>query len=374
MPQSWQVKYMELVAFVREHEEIIIEPSRMRIPAPVRSRFYELFEAVRTAFLEGNIPEHFITDSSILSLKYIEAENDVISLLDLEKIAMMPSLSRFLHDPVDQIKREIYDPLLNLVKRNISIPAFETTAIQNINRSFAAMFQMGYEKWVTLSLVKLLEPDEALYVPGSGFALIDAQISGGVVEGEIAPPKMTKSITFESDIDIDCNTADFIMHSIKTGRYFSSRGQFGRPFYAVTNASQKREWYTVDSVPNLRPGLILIDQGNLPRDISLFGDARKICRPDIVLMCYASTDWFEKNEAERVRACHRSLNPIRGTFVVSLYEVPDRIFTPDEGISLISAGFDSSRLGLVMDALLQAEEEEHKETPVSMIISEGEGG
>jgi hypothetical protein len=372
MPQSWQTKYTELVDFIKKHDEIVIETNRLRIPGTVRSMFYELFEAVRTAFFEGNVPKDFIADSSVLSLKYIEAENDVIGHAGVEKIAMMPGLRRFLHDPADQIKREMYDPLLNLVKKNLSPTAFETTVIQNISRSFAALFQLGYEKWATMSLIRLLEPDKVFSAPASGLALIDAQLGGGVVEWEVKAPEMTGSITFEYNLDIDCNMADFIMHSGKTGRYFSSRGQFGRPFSVVTNASRKREWYAVDSVPAPGPGVLLINQGDSPRDISLFSDARKICRPDIVLISYASRNWFEKNGAEKVRAYHRSFKPLRGTFVVSLYEAPDQVFASDEGISLVSAGFDSSRLGLVTDALVQAENAENKEALVVRSASEGE--
>ena len=176
MPQNWQDNYSELKDFISAHPEVIIEKNHMRIPDTARPEFYGLFDALRSAFIQEKAP-NIIRESGALSRSYMEVEAKAISLLKLSDVSMMPGLGRFLHDPGDQLRRSIYDLLFDLLKGKIDTGLFEAVAARNINDSFALMYRLGYEKWVSMSLIKLLEADELLRVILPELSLYDAHKS-----------------------------------------------------------------------------------------------------------------------------------------------------------------------------------------------------
>ncbi len=51
MLDNWCQEYTKLLDFVREHPEIKIQTSVIRIPEDVRTKFYQLFWNTREAFL-----------------------------------------------------------------------------------------------------------------------------------------------------------------------------------------------------------------------------------------------------------------------------------------------------------------------------------
>ena len=350
--QDWQQKHSELKDFIAIHPEVIIEPNRVRIPDSIRPDFYRLFDALRLAFIQKKTPA-ILKESKALSQAYIQVENEVIKLLELDEVSMMPGLDRFLHDPADQLRRGLCDPLFDWLKDKIDANMFEVTAAHNISNDFSLMYMLGYEKWVSMSLMKLLKADELLHVILPELSLYDAHKSGGTIKEEVPDPEKARSIAFEFAPNVSCNVADWIIRSPKTGRYVSSRSQFGEPFSMTDNASEKREWFPRGSVPPLEAGLLLLCQGDNSYDISLFSDARRVCRPDIVLVCKPLQGWYEKEGLEKVKAYHQGLKPLLGTFVVCMGEVPE--LKPEEqmeGIHILTVGFDQSRLEPIIKALI----------------------
>ena len=353
MPQNWQDNYSELKDFISAHPEVIIEKNHMRIPDTARPEFYGLFDALRSAFIQEKAP-NIVRECGALSRSYMEVEAKAISLLKLDEVSMMPGLGRFLHDPGDQLRRSIYDLLFDLLKGKIDTGLFEAVAARNINDSFTLMYRLGYEKWVSMSLIKLLEADELLRVILPELSLYDAHKSGGIIKEELPEPEKMSSIVFEFEPDTACNIADFIVHSPKTGKYVSTRSQFGEPFGVSTNVSEKREWLPSESMPALEAGLVLLCQGDNAYEVSLFGDSSRICRPDIVLVSQAFRGWYGREGLQKAQAYHQGLKPLLGTFVISMDEVPE--MKPEEqieGISIITAGLDSAKLIPVVDALAQ---------------------
>ena len=352
MPQNWQERYTALTDFITAQPEIIIESGRVRIPDNIRSEFYCFFDALRLAFIQEKA-SGILMESESLSRSYLQAEGKVIKMLNLDEVSMMPGLDRFLHDPADQLRRGLCDPLFDWLKDKIDANMFEVTAAHNISNDFSMMCLLGYEKWVSMSLIKLLEADELLHVILPELSLYDAHKSGGTIKEEVPDPEKARSIAFEFAPNVSCNVADWIIHSPKTGRYVSSRSQFGEPFSMTDNASEKREWFPRGSVPPLEAGLLLLCQGDKSYDISLFSDARRVCRPDIVLVCKPFQGWLEKEGLDKVKAYHQSLKPLLGTFVVCMGEVPE--LKPEEqmeGIHILTVGFDQSRLEPIIKALI----------------------
>jgi hypothetical protein len=352
MSQNWLEIHATLSDFIKTHSEITIEPGQVRIPDNQRLEFYQLFDRLRMVFIQDKTPD-IIQKAEKLSQLYMQVENEVTGMLDLEKISMMPGLERFLHAPYDQLRRSMYDPLFDWLKKKIDAVMFESIATQNIRSSFTSMYQPGYEKWVSMALIKLLEADELLRVIPPDCSMYEAHKRGGIVKEKINSPEKSGSIAFEFISDTSYNTADWIIHSSKTGKYVSSRCQFGNPFGIITNASEKREWLPANSIPSLGTGLLLLCQDDDSRKISLFSDSNRVCRSEVVLVCYASEGWFEKEGMQKAMYYHQNLRPPLGTFVISIGKIPQ--INPEEkpeGITMLETGLNPDRLRPVIDVLL----------------------
>jgi hypothetical protein len=352
MSQNWLEIHSTLSDFIEAHPEITIEHGQVRIPDDQRPEFYRRFDRLRMVFIQEKTPD-IIQKAEELSRLYMQIENEVSGMLHLSKISMMPGLERFLHDPYGQLRRSLYDPLFDWLKGKTDAGRFESVAILNIRSAFASMYRHGYEKWVSMSLIKLLEADRLLHVVPPDCSMYEAHKRGGVVKERIAGPEESGSIAFEFTSDTSYNTADWIIHSSKTGKYVSSRCQFGNPFGVITNASENREWLPANSIPPLADGLLLLCQDDNSPDISLFGDANRVCRPEAALVCEPFEGWFEKEGMQKARCYHQNLRPSLGTFVISMGGIPQ--IKPEEtpeGISLLEAGLNPEGLKPVIDTLL----------------------
>ncbi len=245
MVNSWEAVFSELSEFIEKRPDIIIDKNRVRIPDDIRPEFNLLFDNLRDAFLKRNASS-LLEQSEKLCKNYIKIEEEVIQLLNLEKVTILPGLSRFLHDPANQLRRGLYEPTFDLMKGKIDEKTFALLSSRIINESFNMMYQLGYEKWIAMSLIKMLEADEILRVVMPEFTLYDAHKSGGMKKANVPDPEHKKSITFEYEGNVQCNIADFIIHPSKQNKYVSVRSQFGASFSTAANASEKREWLPVN--------------------------------------------------------------------------------------------------------------------------------
>jgi hypothetical protein len=146
---------------------------------------------------------------------------------------MMPGLKRFLHDPVNQLVRVMYDPLFETFNGKKNVAQFEAVSVGDIRTSFDLLYQLGYEKWVMVRLLSMLEADKVQYCPLPRLGLLEAQKTVGMLKAEIPPLEKTNKLTFEFEFRLCCNVADFIIHSGKTGKYISSRSQFSESLFAL---------------------------------------------------------------------------------------------------------------------------------------------
>ena len=378
MLNGWQEAYKELTGFIAEHSEIEIGPSRVRLPDNIRPEFYRVFNDVRRAFIDEKFPS-LISEASNLNQNYIKAEQEIIELLKLDNVSMEADLGRFLHDPIEQLIRGLFDPLFNLLKGRINVETFEATALQNMEASFRLLYQLGYEKWVVLSLIKLLEADESFQVPLPKLSLYDAHKSGGSIEERVHNPEGSKSLLFNYDANDAIMIPDCIVHSAKISRYIAVRSQIYRAFAVVADVSEKREWYSIDSVVALALGTTLIYVADNPDEISLVADSNKICRPDLIIECREQSKWLANEGLEKVKLQHNSLKPTLGTYIVTREPVPEQILKEpvpgqvlhesateqeqkpsqepeskkrEEDIHILTVGFDQSKLESIISALV----------------------
>ena len=357
MPNTWQEVYTELTDFIAGHSEINIEANRVRLPVSVRPEFYRLFRAVRIAFLEGKY-SNVLNEAKTLSQNYLVVEQEVTKRFSLDNVSMLPKLGRLLRDPLNQLIEGLFDPLFDLLKGRIGIEIFKAIASQKIETSFESLHRLGYEKWMVLSLVKLLEADDLFQVIPPNRTIYDAHKLGGLFEEEVPNAEESRSILFKHAPDPVFIVPDLTVHSTKVNRYIAIRSQIGKAFGIATDASKEREWLTLDYVVALEPGLTLIYVADNTEEISLIADVNKICRPDLIMICREQKDWHEKEGLEKIKLSHATLKPTLGTYIVSREPVPQQENEGLEGINMITVGFDQSKLEPIITALMQTESEE----------------
>ena len=352
MSTGWCEAYSELENFVAGHPEIIIKADRVRLPDDVRPGFYRLFDATRAALVAEKLPG-LLDEANTLSHNYLKAEQSVTRSLGLESVSMQPSLQRFLHDPAEQLVRELFDPLFDLLKGLIGTEGFEQSSQDNIRASFEPLYQSGYEKWVILSLVGLLGADRLFQVTPRKLDSKDMhQARGGKFEEEAPGPYESKNLTFKYNPNAAFIVPDLIVHPAESKGYISISSQNSQALGISVNASEKRQWRPLGEVPPLEEGTVLLYLGDTPQEISLTADANRICLPDAVLDCRAFNGWFEREGLIKVKAYHDSLQPKLGSYVVSRGAVPE--LEPEQkeaGIDILTVGFDPLKLEPIASAI-----------------------
>lgn len=299
MSNSWRQAYSDLTGFISEHSKVEIGASIVSIPENNRPEFYRLFNTTRKAFVEEKFPD-LLGEARLLSENYIKAEQEVTKLLGLEGISASPSLHRFLHNPFDELIRELFDSLFDLLRGKIDIETFEKKGSRNVEAPFRKLYQSGYKKWIALSLVRLLEADKifdvALRQPASKEIIIGAHRSSE----QVSLPNEQKYLSFEHKSSPIFIVPEFIVHSAKINRYVSVRSEMGKAMWSTPSASDKREWYSLDAlrekygsfVLNLDFIVIYIDDS--PENLVLIADAKRICRPDLIIECREQMGWYKK--------------------------------------------------------------------------------
>jgi hypothetical protein len=352
MSTGWCEAYSELVNFVTGHPEIMVKADRVCLPDEVRPGFYRLFDATRAALVTEKLPD-LLDEANTLSHNYLKAEQSVTRSLGLESVSMQPSLQRFLHDPVEQLIRELFDPLFDLLKGLIGTEGFEQISQDSIRASFEPLYQSGYEKWVILSLVGLLGADSLFQVTLRKLDSKDIhRARAGTLKEEAPGPYESKHLLFKYDPNAAFIVSDLIVHSAEAKGYISISSQASKALAAASNPDEKRQWRPLGAVPPLEAGTVLLFIGDTPQEISLTADASQICLPDAVLECRAFNGWFEREGLVKVKAYHDSLQPKLGSYVVSREPVPE--LKPEQqeaGINILTAGFDRLKLEPIISAI-----------------------
>ena len=354
MANGWQEAYSELSAFIAGHTEVEIGADKILIPADIRPEFYRLFDAVRKTLVEEKFPD-LLNDVKILSQHYTKTEQEIIELLHLDKIKIEAGLSRFLRNPVDELARELFNPLFDLLKGKIDIGEFEELAQKYIEPKFGSLFQSVYEKWITLSLLKPLEANHVLQVILPKFTTDDEEqiLIASFPKEEVPLPKQTNYIAFNRS-NPKLVVPDLIIHSAKLDKYIALRSGIRRAEARASNVSELGEYCSLDYRIALDPGLNLIYVANNPEEISLIADDRGIRRPDLILVCKGQKEWYEKEGLEKIKLYHINLKPKLGTYIISRDEVPEHTGEEpgEDDIKPIVVGFDQFKLEPIINTLM----------------------
>jgi hypothetical protein len=323
---SWHQAYKKLMDFIAEHPDIKLDQGHVYIPENARLKFFQFFDSARMAFIEEEFP-HLLNESTNLSNNYLKAEGELIKLLGLEDVSHIKPVYRFLHNPIDELKRELFDLTFDLLKTKIDTETFENNAAYNIESYYRNLHLLSYEKWVIICLMKILAADKNFQV---NVRHIDrgehSLIASAASEEEVSPPQESSHLSFDNTGEELFAVVDFIIHSSKIDKYIAFRSDVNKAIATASNASSKREWYPNYSAITFGYGLTLVYLADKTEEISLVADAKRFCRPDLLIECREQKDWYENNGLEKVKLHHRILRPRLGTYIVSKEEVPEQVY------------------------------------------------
>ena len=157
MSQNWCKAYEELTRFIAEKPQIKLGQELMEIPEDCRVDFYERFNAVRSALVQDECAQ-MMEQAAPLVESYRQSEKEILANPSLNTVDIPPRLRWFISDPVDGLRRVLYDPLFNLLRDRISIEQFQSIGAKSSRMLAAISMVQCYQCWLALSLANRLKP------------------------------------------------------------------------------------------------------------------------------------------------------------------------------------------------------------------------
>jgi hypothetical protein len=276
----------------------------------------------------------------------MEVEKKINDLLKLKENSSTSATDNFLRHPSKELIRGLFNMLFELLEGKIDDTIFERKALHEIKGRFDTLYRSGYEKWVILSLIELLDTDDLFHVNLREVSSADLYKLGAISVEEIPNPQKSDSLRFNEYSDEEMFTVpDAILHSKLLKGYISLRAEIGRSLMTASGLSQKREWYPIDDVFVPDSGMILIYLSDNPVEISVVADAKTYCRPDLMIECMFSKNLSDRQELEKVKLRHNILKPRLGTYIIPVECVPlDKHGKFEDGVHILNVGFDQSGL------------------------------
>jgi len=340
---EWRERYGTLKQYTAANPEIHIDTCEVSIPKHLRDSFYEKFDAVRDAVVESRFDALPVSVNSLRG-SFIRTENEVTELLGLDRVDIPVDLLSFLHDPRAGLVRVLYNRLFELVQGKLDEEVFERMAWADIDGIAAEFFRLGYESWAALALILLLDPDKAY---GVG---LDEEFEPFVCE--------LKELAFGRQFHhVAKRIPEFILHSKKLDRNIAVKMPLAREvetYYIPFEPPVKPKKRTGDTsyVLGARTMFLSVvaDLGKIP----VFADihARTIHSPDLTIEFMTVAEAEDPEEFEAVKNRVGIMKPRLGGCVALID--PDEgapASTSAENIEVIAAGFDSTRLEMLVDRL-----------------------
>jgi hypothetical protein len=334
---QWKQKYDVLQDYVAANPEIHIDMSEISIPEHLRDTFYKHFDDVRNAVVEaryGSLPP----EVDALRRNYIQSEKELTELMGLELIKLPVDLLSFLHNPKAGLARGLYNRLFEMVQGKISTDDFERMADSDLTATAEGLFQLGYESWAGLTLIRLLEPDGAF----------------GVELNENYEPFVVtlEEIAFGRQFHHTAKRIpEFILHSKKLDRHIAVKMPLARE---VDNYHIKSKKHTGDTSYVLDSRVMFLAIVRDLEQIPVFADvhARTIKGPDLMVEFLTEQDLSNEDIIVQVQRRVEMMKPRLGSSVVVMNPKPDSdIVKPAGNIDTFSVGLDPLKLQPIIDKL-----------------------
>ena len=341
----WKREYDVLRDYVVRNPEIHIDLHEVCIPERLRSRFYGYFDNVRRSVIRSWDGPLF-SDACSLAKNYTVSEKKLSETLNLS-IELPQDQFSFLHDPEEGMMRLIYNRLFELVQGKMSEDDFGHMAESDLVVNATEMFQLGYEAWVALTLILLLDPDEIF----------------GVILNEKSEPRVTgiDAIAFGRQFHHPANRIpEFILHSRKLDRYVAFKMPLAREVASYvlpaelptqrllrnrngdSSAAIGHRMIFLSVVPNLEKPPVF---ANLHQ--------RSIHGPDVTIECADEQDLLDTVFIGQAQNRVGIMKPRMGGIMVLMNPVSkSEPFSMEGNIDAFPVGLDRSRLQPVVNKMI----------------------
>ncbi len=337
---SWQDAYRRLEEFVAARPDIIITASRVSLPDDARDEFYRRFDTVRDAFVQEHAAA-LPAEAAALVESYGQVEKEILTRLGLEGVAMPTSLATFLHDPPKGLASALFDGLFELVQGKVDLATFDRQARAKLEATTTELGRVGYPYWVSLSLLKLLEPDQVFQVG---------------LDSESRPvPQAAKEIPFGHPVPHPVlRLPEFIVHSRRIDRYVALKLELASEiasYHTDNRGERKRAMRTLgQTFSSLGPRLLLLYRLTGLDAIPIVADIKlpQVSSPDLTLECsgQGSPDW------DVLQSRSTLLQPQLGTYVVAREPKTETdLLPPRENLRRLTVGLDAAKLEPIFQSL-----------------------
>jgi hypothetical protein len=345
LESQWKHKYGILRDYISSNPEIHIDECEVCIPEDLRGRFYEYFNNIRGAIIDS-WKSSFDFDVYSLSKNFIESENKLSETLNLS-IELPLDLSSLLHNPKEGMMRLIYNRLFELVQGKIPEDDFQRIAEDDLAADATRLFRIGYETWVALALIILMEPDELF-----GVALDDDNKSLITGISEIAFGRQ-----FHNSAK---RIPEFILHSKKLDRHIA----FKMPLAREVNAYHLPVELPTERLLRNRNGdsssvldhrMIFLSVVPDLQTIPIFANIheRTIQGPDLTIEFLLERDLSDTDVIRQIQNRVEMMKPrLGGTMVLMDSKSKPESFSLTKNIDAFSVGLEPSRFQRVIEKLV----------------------
>ncbi|MBN1369244.1 MAG: hypothetical protein JW954_03270 [Dehalococcoidaceae bacterium] len=370
MDYNWQEDLRTLEGYVKTRPAIKIESASVTIPSDVRDEFYVCFDRVRENFIR----QYFSRELALaeeLKFEFFKAETKAVAALGLHGQTKIAAPLRWLvNDPLNGMMRPVFNPLFDLLKEKITPEDFEQTGRLDIQSYFNRYYNLGYERWMVFSLLKWLEPSEALAMPVHDCNLYSSSMEGdSQYERSEVPPSLEplSEMIFDHSTHVTFTVPELIVYSLKLKKYVALKTGFVEPNWKARILSDERQWLDLKPMVQVFTALnpwpnVMLYIGDHPDDIRVVADKYRLCRPDIILDTLTGKEQPDSAVINRIKDHHRLIKPVSGGGVVcrtrvdldSLTDAGDSeetgALTP--AVKSVDAGYDYARLAEAFEELM----------------------
>jgi hypothetical protein len=325
MSRKWLSIFSDLKGFINNNQQITINQKLIKIPEDDRNEFYGLFDTMRSAFVEEECAD-LLEWAKPLCERYLQAEQEILKNSTISEVIIPSKLRWFVNNPVDGLRRALYDLLFSLLKDRINIEQFKNQGLNSISLLNNQLKEQCYQYWSMVTLTNLMDPVNYYSVrteidissPESDYAIMPNK-------QPLEEPKETKKISLVHSNNNIFIVPDIIFYSKIIDQFVALRSEATPATWTAKNASDKMEWLPINHNRFLNPGTVLINTSQNLEAISLIRDAHMISRPDMILVCREPEDWYEKErtiEFSQFKQDLEFLGPRRGMHIISRSVVP----------------------------------------------------
>jgi len=336
MAEKWSEAYTDLKEYIAEHPEIVIRRSMVIIKDDIRPEFYQYFDRVRSSFIE----EYYAAELDVaheLAGAFSEIRKSVCQVLHLDTIGVCADLEGFMEQPLMSFMSVLYSPLFHLLDGRIDENGFILEAQKTVEMFFGSLFCEGYERWGTLALLQLLEPQNFLVGQPRDLEVDNDNPSDfypGNVIGDVPELQQENHLEFNYIKKATFLLPWLIVHSNRINLFasFTPRRYITR--WTARSMNENLEWMDMrqveDSFGTNTPDMMIHLAKENPDELKLLADYKNIARPDIVIDFVENDDWYSSQYIENILRYSNTLKPRLGTFIVSRVIVPPEEFVPLE--------------------------------------------